>query len=146
MRVLIVNTSERTGGAAVAANRLMMALNNNGVKAKMLVRDKETDSLTVIGLPKSPMLHWHFLWERLVVFVRSRFSRKHLFEIDLANIGSDITRLPEFQEADVIHLHWINQGMLSLGSIQGILRSGKPVVWTMHDIWPATAICHLTLG
>ena len=146
MRVLIVNTSERTGGAAVAANRLMKALINHGVKAKMLVRDKETDSLTVIGLPKSPMLHWHFLWERLVVFIRSRFSRKHLFEIDLANTGSDITRLPEFQEADVIHLHWINQGMLSLGGIQKILRSGKPVVWTMHDIWPATAICHLTLG
>ena len=146
MRVLIVNTSERTGGAAVAANRLMKALNNNGVKAKMLVRDKESDALTVVGLPKSPMLHWHFLWERLVVFVRCRFSRKHLFEIDLANTGSDITRLPEFQEADVIHLHWINQGMLSLGGIQKILRSGKPVVWTMHDIWPATAICHLTLG
>ena len=146
MRVLIVNTSERTGGAAVAANRLMKALVNHGVKAKMLVRDKETDSLTVIGLPKSLMLHWYFLWERFVVFVRSRFSRKHLFEIDLANAGSDITRLPEFQEADVIHLHWINQGMLSLSGIQKILRSGKPVVWTMHDIWPATAICHLTLG
>ena len=39
MRVLIVNTSERTGGAAVAANRLMEALNNHGVKARMLVRD-----------------------------------------------------------------------------------------------------------
>jgi glycosyltransferase involved in cell wall biosynthesis len=146
MRVLIVNTSERTGGAAVAANRLTKALNNNGVKAKMLVRDKESDTLTVVGLPKSPLLHWHFLWERLVIFVRCRFSRRHLFEIDLANTGSDITRLSEFQEADIIHLHWINQGMLSLGDIQKILRSGKPVVWTMHDIWPATAICHLTLG
>ena len=146
MRVLIVNTSERTGGAAVAANRLMMALNNNGVKAKMLVRDKESDVLTVVGLPKSPMLNWHFLWERLVIFFRCRFSRKHLFEIDLANTGSDITKLREFQEADVIHLHWINQGMLSLKGIRKILKSGKPVVWTMHDIWPATAICHLTLG
>ena len=146
MRVLIVNTSERTGGAAVAASRLMKALNNNGVKAKMLVRDKESDSLTVVGLPKSPMLHWHFLWERLVIFCRLHFSRKHLFEIDIANTGSDITKLREFQEADVIHLHWINQGMLSLNGICKILRSGKPVVWTMHDIWPATGICHLTLG
>lgn len=146
MRVLIVNTSERTGGAAVAANRLMKALNNNGVKAKMLVRDKESDTLTIVGLPKSPMLHWHFLWERFVTFCRLHFSRKHLFEIDLANTGSDITKLREFQEADVIHLHWINQGMLSLNGIRKILRSGKPVVWTMHDIWPATGICHLTLG
>ena len=146
MRVLIVNTSERTGGAAVAANRLMKALNNNGVKAKMLVRDKETDALTVVGLPKSALLHWHFLWERLVIFYRLHFSREHLFELDIANSGTDITRLREFEEADVIHLHWINQGMLSLNNIRKILRSGKPVVWTMHDIWPATAICHVTLG
>jgi glycosyltransferase involved in cell wall biosynthesis len=146
MRVLIVNTSDRTGGAAVAANRLMMALNNHGVKAKMLVRDKLSDSLTIVALPKSPLLHWNFLWERFIIYCRLHFSRKHLFEIDLANTGSDITRLPEFQEADVIHLHWINQGMLSLGTIRKILRSGKPVVWTMHDIWPATGLCHVTLG
>ena len=146
MRVLIVNTSERTGGAAVAASRLMKALNNNGVKAKMLVRDKESDALTVVELPKSPILHWHFFWERIIIFLRLHFSRKHLFDIDIANVGSDITRLREFQEADVIHLHWINQGMLSLNGICKILQSGKPVVWTMHDIWPATGICHLTLG
>ena len=146
MRVLIVNTSERTGGAAVAANRLMKALNNNGAKAKMLVRDKETESLTVVPLPHSSRLRWNFFWERLVIFCRLHFSRHHLFEVDIANAGSDITKLPEFQEADVIHLHWVNQGMLSLKGIQKILQSGKPVVWTMHDIWPATSLCHVTLG
>lgn len=142
MRVLIVNTSERTGGAAVAANRLMEALNNYGVKAKMLVRDKESDSLTVAALPGRWYQQWCFLWERLIVFLHLHCSRKHLFEVDIANAGTDITRLREFQEADVIHLHWINQGMLSLSGIRKILQSGKPVVWTMHDIWPATAICH----
>ena len=146
MRVLIVNTSERNGGAAVAANRLMEALNNHGVKAKMLVRDKQSDSLTVVGLQGKWWQQWCFLWERLVIFCHLHFSRKHLFELDIANTGTDITRLPEFREADIIHLHWINQGMLSLGIIRKILNSGKPVVWTMHDIWPATAICHLTLG
>ena len=146
MRVLIVNTSEKTGGAAVAANRLMEALKNNGVKAKMLVRDKETDKLTVCAIPPSWRLKWHFLWERLVIWAHLRFQRKHLFEVDIANSGTDITCLPEFQEADVIHLHWINQGMLSLKDIRKILDAGKPVVWTMHDIWPATAICHYSRG
>ncbi|MBR0049973.1 MAG: glycosyltransferase family 4 protein [Prevotella sp.] len=146
MKVLIVNTSERTGGAAVAANRLMKALNNNGAQAKMLVRDKETDDLTVVALPKPALTRWHFLWERFVIFAKLHFSRQHLFDIDIANSGTDITRLREFREADIIHLHWVNQGMLSLSNIRKILRSGKPVVWTMHDIWPATAICHLTLG
>ena len=63
MRILIINTSERTGGAAVAANRLMEALKNNGVKAKMLVRDKETDSLTVCGLSAKWRTQWNSkLW------------------------------------------------------------------------------------
>lgn len=146
MRVLIVNTSEKTGGAAVAAKRLMEALNNNGVKAKMLVRDKETEDIKVVGLSHSPIRQWHFLWERWCIFCRLHFSRKHLFEIDIANSGNDITKLREFQEADVIHLHWINQGMLSLSVIGKILKSGKPIVWTMHDAWPATAICHYTRG
>lgn len=146
MRVLIVNTSERTGGAAVAANRLMDALNNNGVKTKMLVRDKESDDITVVGLKGKWRQRFHFLWERWCVFVHLHFKKEGLFEIDLANSGTDITRLPEFKEADVIHLAWINQGFLSLNSIRKILKSGKPVVWTMHDLWPATGICHATLG
>lgn len=146
MRVLIVNTSERTGGAAVAANRLMEALKNNGVKAKMLVRDKETEQITVVGLSGLWRQQIPFLWERLLIFLHLHFKRKHLFDIDIANAGCDITKLREFKEADVIHLHWINQGMLSLHGIKKILNSDKPVVWTMHDAWPLTAICHLTLG
>ena len=50
MRVLIINTAERIGGAAIAANRLMEALKNNGIKAKMLVRNKQTDQVTVVAL------------------------------------------------------------------------------------------------
>ncbi len=146
MRVLIVNTSERTGGAALAANRLMEALNNNGVKAKMLVRDKDTDQITVVGLGKGLAGSLKFLWERWTIYWNLRLSRNRLFEIDIANTGYDITTLREFKEADVIHLNWINQGMLSIDGIRKILESGKPVVWTMHDAWPATAICHYTQG
>lgn len=142
MRVLIINTSERTGGAAVAANRLTEALNNYGVKAKMLVRDKQTDHITTVPLPSSWRLRWNFLWERFVIWRHNGFSRKNLFAVSIANSGTDITRLPEFKEADIIHLHWVNQGMLSLKGIRKILTSGKPVVWTMHDMWPCTGICH----
>ena len=63
-----------------------------------------------------------------------------------ADYSNWILPLPEFKSADVIHLAWINQGMLSLTGIRKILKSGKPVVWTMHDLWPAAGICHLSLG
>lgn len=142
MRVLIINTSERTGGAAIAANRLMNALKNSGIKAKMLVRDKQTDQVTVVALKKSWRKVAQFVWERIVIWQANRFHKHNLFAVDIANTGTDITALPEFQQADVIHLHWINQGMLSLKSIRKIFESGKPVVWTLHDMWPVTGICH----
>ncbi len=142
MRVLIINTSERIGGAAVAAGRLMESLKNNGIKAKMLVRDKQTDQISVVGLKRSWLHVWKFMWERIVIWKANRFKKNDLFAVDIANTGTDITSLPEFQQADVIHLHWINQGMLSLNTIRKILASGKPVVWTMHDMWPCTGICH----
>ena len=50
------------GGAAIAANRLMDALRNNGIQTKMLVRDKQTNQPTVIGLKKS----WWRIWMVLV--------------------------------------------------------------------------------
>ena len=43
MRILLINTTEKIGGPAVAASRLMEALKNNGIKAKLLVRDKQTE-------------------------------------------------------------------------------------------------------
>ena len=142
MRVLIINTSERIGGAAIAANRLMDALKNNGIKAKMLVRDKQTEQISVVGLKKSWWKVWQFIWERVIIWKANKFKKHNLFEVDIANTGTDITSLPEFKQADVIHLHWINQGMLSLTDIRRIIDSGKPIVWTMHDMWPCTGICH----
>ena len=142
MRVLIINTSERIGGAAIAANRLMEALKNNGIKTKMLVRDKQTDQISVVELKKSWWKVWQFIWERVVIWQANHFKKHNLFAVDIANTGTNITALPEFTQADVIHLHWINQGMLSLTDIRRIIQSGKPIVWTMHDMWPFTGICH----
>ena len=133
MRVLIINTSERIGGAAIAAHRLMEALKNNGIKAKMLVRDKQTDQISVVQLKKSWWKVWQFIWERIVIWKANRFKKHNLFAVDIANTGTNISALPEFNQADVIHLHWINQGMLSLTDIRRIIESGKPIVWTMHN-------------
>ncbi|MBQ8466719.1 MAG: glycosyltransferase [Prevotella sp.] len=143
MKVLIINTSEKTGGAAVAANRLTEALIGNGVKAKMLVRNpSDESSMHVTHTGVWLQNKWNFLFERFVIWLRNGFDRENLFKVSIANTGQDLTKTREFQDADIIHLHWVNQGFLSLRGIEKILKSGKPVVWTMHDMWEATAICH----
>jgi len=146
MKVLLLNTSERTGGAAIAANRLMKALINTGIEAKTLVLNKQTDDKNVIAIQssflKKQFAKWNFLWERWIIFVHNRFSRKNLFKVSIANTGFDVSEHPLVKAADIIHIHWINQGFLSLKSIKSLIQLGKPIVWTMHDLWISTGICH----
>lgn len=146
MKILLLNTSEKTGGAAIACNRLLHALRKNGVEAKMLVRDKQTDNPNVFqintGVWKKCVNKFRFMWERLVIFLCNHHNRKDLFRVSIANTGNDISRHPLVREADIIHLHWVNQGFLSIRDIEKLILTGKPVVWTMHDMWPCTGICH----
>lgn len=140
MKVLIISTTERTGGGAIAAKRLLTALNKNGIKAKMLVRDKQTDDVNVASygnvIPK--------VMERLRLMCRLLKPFRQTWQYDLASDGIDILSTPEYKEADVIHLHWVNQGMLSLKQLRQMLLSGKRIVWTMHDEWPFRGIRHYT--
>ena len=147
MKILIINTSERVGGAAIAADRLMQAWKNTfsgdrGQTAGMLVRDRQSDRLSVSSIPSSWLLPFKFLWERLVVFLNNGWRRSSVFAVDIANTGTDVTRMKEFQKADVVHLHWVNQAFLSLKDLERIFQSGKRIVITMHDQWYFTGICH----
>lgn len=146
MKVLILNTSETIGGAAVAARRLKNALLKAGEYVLMLVRDKQTTDRNVIEVNTNSVdrkINWLcFVWERLVIFFSNGLNRENLFKVSIANCGVNNSFLSVVNDMDIIHLHWINQGFLSLKQIKEIAKSGKPVVWTMHDMWPCTAICH----
>ena len=142
MNVLLVNTSETTGGAAIACGRILKALRGEGVDARMMVRNLEGGGEGVVPVGGSIRKKWCFLRERASIWAANGFSRDNLFYVDIANSGIDITRTREFRKADIIHLHWINQGFISLHGLEKIVDSGKPVIWTMHDMWPFTGICH----
>lgn len=146
MNILLINTSDRKGGAAVACSRLRRALEGAGHAVRMVVRDGDPEDAGLVILNRSRWHRWlnrgRFLWERGVLWLCNGFSRRNLFTVSLANAGSDISRLPEVARADVLHLHWVNQGFLSLRDIRALLATGKPVVWTLHDMWAFTGICH----
>lgn len=146
MKIVILSTFEIKGGAAIACNRLMQALQKAGVDVKLVVRDKVTNDVNVISTGESFIKRkfdfLKFAWERFIIFIHNKFDRSNLFTVSVANTGRNLLKLPEIQEADVINLHWINQGFLSLKDICQLIDTGKPIVWTMHDQWSYTGICH----
>ncbi|MDE5641925.1 MAG: glycosyltransferase [Muribaculaceae bacterium] len=142
MKIVIVNHSDVRGGASVVSHRLMKALQAEGADVKMLVCHKGgTDPGVVTAAP-----HWRcripFLAEHLDIFARNGHKRSTLFKVSTARYGLPLDRHPLVMEADAVLLNWVNQGMLSLKSIQRMSDAGKRIVWTMHDMWNFTGICH----
>ncbi len=142
MKIVIVNKSDRTGGAAVVSFRLMEALRGIGIDARMLVVEKLTDSRYVESAGSRLSINKKFIEERLKIFIANGLNRATLFKIDTAADGLPLWNHPLVKDADAVILNWVNQGMLSLKGVRKILESGKPVVWTMHDMWCMTGICH----
>jgi glycosyltransferase involved in cell wall biosynthesis len=142
MKVVLVNHSDMRGGAAIVSLRLAYALQEAGVDARMLVIDRQSDAPLVGVMGSKWRNKWNFLVERLGVFVRNGFRRDTLFKIDTGSHGINIATHPWVKDADVVCLNWVNQGTLSLRSIKNLAQSGKPIVWTMHDMWNCTGVCH----
>lgn len=146
MKILLLNTSDARGGAAVAAMRLMETLQESGAEVRMLVLNRDTINPDIMALHGGrcgkTADRYRFLAERFHIYMHNGRDRSRLFHVSTALTGYDVSRHPWVRWADVIHLHWINQGFLSLRGLERFARCGKPVVWTMHDMWPVTAVCH----
>lgn len=142
LKVAIICHSDLLGGASIVTYRLMVALRDAGAEARMIVFNKYSDDPSVIEGAARFRRGISFFTERLGIASRNGFSRKNLFKVSTASTGLPVHNHPWVREADVIMLSWINQGLLSLKGIERLARLGKPIVWTMHDMWCVTGICH----
>ncbi len=146
MKVLIINKSATSGGAAVAAKRLFNALKESNSEVKMLIEDytnnneKGITSISHNKFAKRKSLN-RFINERLYFLPYEKNSNVR-YKFSPATSGIDISKHPLVEEADIIHLHWINHGFLSLKNLDQLFKLNKPIVWTMHDMWPFTGGCH----
>lgn len=139
MKVVLVNHSDTKGGASVAAVRLMYALRKAGVDARMLVMHKTLNDDNIALVSTKLARRTSFLLEHAQIFARNGFSKENLFKVSIATTTLPIHRHPWVKQADVVVLHWVNQGMMSLKEVR---RIKAPVVWTMHDMWNLTGVCH----
>ncbi len=140
LRVLHVSTADLAGGAARAAHRLHRALLEQGVDSRMLVQQMESRSSDISG-PDSNI-------EKLLAQTRPRLdklplsryrgSRSGMFSPAWVPSKNLLNRIAK-EDPDIVHLHWVNRGMLR---IEDFAKIRKPIVWTLHDMWAMTGGCH----
>lgn len=141
MTPLLVNTYDTIGGAALASNRLLNGLKQNGVKARMLVQEKHSEHPDVLktarGRFQEAAVGFRTLLDQQPL--RTLYPNRRPAPYSLNWLPGPYGRHLKKLMPDIVNLHWINAGFISLGAI-GSIQS--PVVWTLHDMWPFTGVCH----
>lgn len=145
MKITHLNFSSSSGGAADAARKIHLSLLRAGIQSKLLVgRSQSQDGEYIITQIKPHV--FQEIYQKVLSFLErksiEKIKNQNLFgKISLAKFGFlDFKKY--ISESDIIHLHWINNGFLSLNSLNKI---NKPIVWTLHDMWPITGICHYSM-
>lgn len=143
MKILHIVTNDSCGGAAKAAYRISCAINSNNVESKMLVLNKLTDNSNIeTGTKTKIQKLYNMILPHLDCLPLKCYKNRQNTIFSPGSIGINISNYTQIKESDIIHLHWINAGFLSIKNISQVLSLGKPVVWTLHDMWPFTGGCH----
>lgn len=146
MKVLILSTFGHYGGAAVCAKRHYLALKKHGLDVDLRVVQFYDDS-QIRSIFKDTFLNrlkikLSFIMERLQVLFNVS-HKKYLYKFSVGS-GLKLSTHPLVEQADIIHLHWINFGFVSIREIAR-LSEKKKVFWTQHDMWSFTGGCHYAL-
>lgn len=140
MKILIVNTFDIDGGAARAAYRLHKSLLDSGIDSQMLVQGKSSDDFTV--LTEITKLNKYINKLRPIMDSLSVRKYKHrtktLFSTSWFGFSKVVDKINEMNP-DIVHIHWICAGMMT---IEDIARINVPIVWSLHDMWAFTGGCH----
>lgn len=139
MKVLHINTSDISGGAARAAYRIHCGLRTIGVDSNMFVQSKLSDSPYVYTyddkISKLKAKINNVCEQCINNFIK---PQNYIPWSSGKNIFSFVDYIRELKP-DIINLHWINSGHISIEDIANI---NVPIVWTLHDMWAFTGGCH----
>jgi glycosyltransferase involved in cell wall biosynthesis len=140
--VQIVYSLESAGRAGL---RLHNAFLKNNVSSHIIsLQPGNSDSERIHILGRRPRLI-----SNLDGKIQSFLTRKTLKQFGLFSfpvLGTNLAKIKEVKEADVIYLHWILGGFLNLSGIEKLVRLGKPIIIVLHDMWMITGGCHYSFS
>ena len=143
MDVLLLSKADTDGGAARAAYRLHRGLQEIGISSRMMVQlQLSSDPSVLVASSSFGKLETKLqLSQRIdslpLNFYRNRSPTLFSSQWFPDQLASHITQI----NPDVINLHWICKGFLS---IETLAKFKQPIVWTLHDMWAFTGGCHYT--
>lgn len=153
MKVLHICTADE-GGAGLCCLRIHQALLKAGIDSKVLMlRTHHTDMTGVHQYTKGHIID--FLWRGFNKILRLchlelddynrviNLTKQTKIYATLPTSPIDVSHHPLVKEADLIHLHWVDNFVDYPSFFRNI---DKPIVWTLHDEGLFSGVFHFTDG
>ena len=143
IRVLHIVSGSINDGASKGAIYLHKYLLKRGVNSKILFgsidgqQEKNIDNIYYFKKNYYEKFIYYFYKVIFKMIFNLFFSKKFIFTTGF--YGVNIKKNKFFKEADIIHLHSVND-FVSLNTIKSIK---KPIVWSLRDWWIMTGGYHL---
>lgn len=172
MKILFINTNNSAGGASKACFRLHEHLLDLNIESNLLMLEQPNSNICnaysyyefYLNEQRKKFLNTSLfkklnnkLLYQLGKGEEANFNKrrttenkllaqkpKHLEVFTFSSSLYNIQDHPLYQEADIIHLHWVSNNYLDYQSF--FTNNTKPVVWTLHDMNPFTGGCHYSEG
>ncbi|MEM2130759.1 MAG: glycosyltransferase family 4 protein [Candidatus Bathyarchaeia archaeon] len=143
MKICLLSYSDGRLGGYAAAYRLHKGLVELGVDSQMVVANSIRDDTSVIA-PQSEKAKVLGKMLSILNYLPLKFyPRRHKSSYSLNWIPDNLPKKIADLNPSVINLHWVAGGFLQ---IETLAKFGKPIVWTLHDMWPFTGGCHYSQG
>lgn len=148
MKIALLSYKNNIEGAAIAAYRITTALLRNNAKANLLVLKKVNsfNELNVEEISKRKGLKFiDFLRIYFDLLLNRLINKSNHIYYTAPLWGISFRRLKiRLKGYDVIHLHWINRGFITLTLMKKLNTIRSPIFITLHDDWFYTGGCHIT--
>lgn len=145
MKIAFISTYTN-GWAGKASLRLARALEETGQTVSVFVAENQGDNVLLVRQIRHRYIFFMTYFLERCFFMFYEMSKKVRWLFSPALFWVNISKSPVFLDIDIIHLHWINHGFLSLKNIAQLQKLWKPIVWTLHDMWVFTWGCHHSGG
>jgi glycosyltransferase involved in cell wall biosynthesis len=137
----VVHLQAATFSAGRAAFRLHNAFLEENIDSSTLSLWKEVNDTEKMKNVKFSSTIFAWVDAKIQKYL-TRNAVKEYGQFSYPVLGNDVSRLEQVKNADVIYIHWILAGFLTLNNIEKVAKLGKPVIVFMHDMWTITGGCH----
>ena len=134
-----------SSGAGMAAMNTHETLLQSDIRSRIIFLKEEAfnnPSITSLNFSSMRYKFSRFVNTALEIMLSKCFVKNGYGIFSFGLFGVKLKKHPWVRWADVIHIHWANYGLIDISEINDW---GKPVVWTLRDMWVFTGGCHCCL-